>query len=60
MAWTKNMAIKGYNAKITDASDGKRQKMTDLADKNLWIPALRLRSGQASAGMTMLVGGNSH
>ena len=52
MAWTKNMAIKGYNAKIMDTSDGERQKMTDSANKSLWIPTC--------AGTTMCVGGNSH
>ena len=52
MTGARNMAIKAYKAKITDTSDGERQKMTNSADKNLWIPA--------SAGMTRLVGGHSH
>ena len=52
MARGNNAAIKGYNARIMNASDGRRQKMTNSTDKNLWIPA--------SAGMTTLVGGNSH
>jgi hypothetical protein len=52
MARGDNVSIKGYNARIMSTSDGKRQKMTNSVDKNLWIPA--------SAGMTMCVGGNSH
>jgi len=51
MARGNNASIKGYNAKIMNSSDGKRQKTTNSSDKNLWIPA--------SAGMTMCVGGNS-
>ena len=51
MARGNNVAIKGYNAKILSASDGKRQKMANSTDKTLWIPA--------SAGMTTRVGGNS-
>jgi len=47
-----NVSIKGYNAEITDNSDGKRQKMTNSTDKNLWISAF--------AGTTVHVGGNSH
>ena len=46
-----NEAVISSNAKIISASDGKRQKMTNSANKNLWIPAF--------AGMTMHVGGNS-
>ena len=52
MASGKNAAIKGYNAAILSTSDGKRQKTTNSSDKHVWIPA--------SAGMTVLVGGNSH
>jgi len=52
MARVNNAAIKGYNARIMSTSDGRRQKMTNSVDKNLWIPA--------SAGMTMCVGGNFH
>jgi hypothetical protein len=52
MAERNNAAIKGYNAKIMGDIDGKTQKTTNLTDKYAWIPA--------SAGMTTLVGGNSH
>jgi hypothetical protein len=52
MAQDKNVAIMSYNAKILNASDGKRQKVANSADKTSWIPA--------SAGMTTHVGGNSH
>jgi len=47
-----NAAIKGYNVRIMSTSDGRRQEITNSADKNAWVPA--------SAGTTVHVGGNSH
>ena len=60
MAQEKNVAVMGYNAEILSASDGKRQKTANSADKHVWIPACLAARPLASAGMTTLVGGNSH
>jgi hypothetical protein len=52
MAQGKNVAIKSYNAKILSTLDGKMRKVTNSADKHVWIPT--------SVGMTRVVGGSSH
>ena len=60
MTQEKNVAIKGYNAGILSASDGKSQKVTNSSRKHVWIPAGVYPERSRRTGMTVLVGGNSH